>query len=49
MWTPDEKKDDAYYEEQAERSERRAVDAERRGSQLRKQYEKEKAKYEDME
>ena len=49
MWTPDEKKDDAYYEAQAKRSERRAEDAERRGSQFRKQYEKEKAKYEDME
>ena len=49
MWTPDEKKDDAYYEAQAKRSERRAEDAERKGSQFRKQYEKEKAKYEDME
>jgi len=47
MWTPDEKKDEAYYEAQAKRSERRAVDAEHRGSQFRKQYEKEKAKYED--
>lgn len=49
MWTPDEKKDDAYYEAQAKRSEHRAEDAERKGSQFRKQYEKEKAKYEDME
>ena len=49
MWTPDEKKDEAYYEAQVKRSERRAEDAERRGSQFRKQYEKEKAKYEDME
>ena len=47
MWTPDDEKDDAYYEAQAKRSERRAADAEYRGSQFRKQYEKEKAKYED--
>lgn len=38
MWTPDEKKDDAYYEAQAKRSERRAADAERKGKQVRKQY-----------
>lgn len=47
MWTPDDEKDDAYYEAQAERSERRATSAEHTGQQFRKRYEKEHAKYEN--
>lgn len=47
MWTPDEKKDEAYYEAQAERSERRAADAERKGKQVRKQYFGDEADCED--
>jgi len=46
MWTPDEQKDDEYYEAQAERSERRAESAIRSAEQFKKRYEKEKAKFE---
>lgn len=47
MWTPDEKKDDAYYEAQAKRAEDRALTARRGAEQFRQRYEKEKKKFED--
>ena len=40
MWTPDEKKDDKYYEAQAERSADRADNAMRAGNKLRQEYDK---------
>ena len=40
MWTPEEKKDDEYYENQAYRSEKRAEAAASGGESLRRQYEK---------
>lgn len=46
MWTPDDKKDEDYYEAQAERAEFRANFAASRGSELRKQYEDAKEKCE---
>lgn len=42
MWTPEEKKDDAYYDAQAERSISRAESATRRGEQIRREYERSK-------
>ena len=39
MWTPDENKDDAYYERQCARSEERAESAARIGEAKRQEYE----------
>ena len=39
MWTPDEEKDEKYYERQAEKSMERAESAARLGEQKRREYE----------
>ena len=46
MWTPDEKKTEAYYERQDERSMERAESAARSGEAKRRDYERMKAKAE---
>ena len=45
MWTPEDKKDDAYYDAQAERAMRRAESAQKKAEQFRENYEREKEKY----
>ena len=46
MWTPDEKKTDAYYEAQAERKDARRESAQRSGEAYRRDYERAKEKAE---
>ena len=46
IWTPEEEKDDAYYEAQVERSISRAENATRYGEQKRREYERAKERNE---